>query len=71
MAAFAGIASFVIALYLSYQIFPNPGTGDTGYAGERFIFTAAVTTIVSVVATRVSKSHWEAERRETDVVRWH
>ena len=61
MAAFAGIASFVVALYLSYQIFPDPGTGDMGYAGGRFIFTAAVTIIVSVVATRVSKSHREAE----------
>lgn len=60
MAAFAGIASFVIALYLSYQIFPDPGTG---YAWGRFIFTAAVTTIVSVVATRESKSHREAEYR--------
>src|SRR3954464_11715866 len=63
MAAFAGIASFVIALILSYQIFPDPGTGDMGYAGGRFIFTAAVTTIVSVVATRVSKSHREAEQK--------
>ena len=61
MTVVAGIASFAIALFLSYQIFPDPGSGDMGYAGGRFIFTVAATTIVSVVASRVGKSHREAE----------
>ncbi|WP_298943541.1 hypothetical protein [uncultured Microbacterium sp.] len=70
MAALAGIAAFFVALFLSYQIFPDPGTGDMEYAGGRFIFTIAVTVVVSVVASKASKNRREEqERREAELER--
>ncbi len=70
MAAVAGIAAFFLALLLSYQIFPDPGTGDTGYAGGRFIFTVLVTVLLSVIASKISKNRREErERREAELER--
>lgn len=70
MAAIAGIAAFIIALVLSYQIFPNPGTGSMSYAGGRFVFTVAVTIAVSVIASKGSKSRREEqERRDAELER--
>lgn len=63
MAAVAGIAAFVVALFISYQIFPDPRTGDMGYAGGRFIFTIAVTIVVSVVASKASARRREEEQQ--------
>ena len=70
MATFAGIAAFIIALVLSYQIFPNPGTGSMSYVGGRFIFTVAVTIAVSVIVGKWSKSRREEqERRDAELER--
>ena len=70
LAAIAGIAAFIIALLLSYQIFPNPGTGSMSYAGGRFVFTVAVTIAVSVIAGKWSKSRREEqERRDAELER--
>lgn len=70
MAAMAGIAAFIIALWISYQIFPNPGTGSMSYAGGRFVFTLAVTIVVSVIASNASKSRREEqERRDAEIER--
>lgn len=70
MAAIAGIAAFIIALLISYQIFPNPGTGSMSYAGGRFVFTLAVTIVVSVIASNASKSRREEqERRDAEIER--
>lgn len=70
MAAIAGIAAFIIALALSYQIFPNPGTGSMSYAGGRFVFTVAVTIVVSVIASNASKrQREEQERRNAEIER--
>lgn len=63
MAAAAGIAAFLLALLLSYQIFPDPGTGSQGYALGRFIFTVAATVIVSVVVGKSSKKKQEAKQQ--------
>ncbi|MFJ6284659.1 hypothetical protein ACIQHF_16570 [Pseudarthrobacter oxydans] len=63
MAAIAGIAAFIFALVLSYQIFPNPGTGSMSYAGGRFVFTVAVTIAVSVIVGKWSKSRREEQER--------
>ncbi|WCD93083.1 hypothetical protein [Microbacterium sp. nov. GSS16] len=70
MAAVAGIAAFIIALFLSYQIFPDPGTGGLGYAGGRFIFTIVVTIVVSVIASKISSNRRaEMERHEAELAR--
>lgn len=70
MAAIAGIAAFIIALVLSYQIFPNPGTGSMSYAGGRFVFTVAVTIAVSVIVGKWRKSRREEqERRDAELER--
>ena len=65
MAAVAGIAAFFVALFLSFQLFPDPGTGNMGYAIWRFIFTIVATSAVSIAANNVSKNRrQERERHE-------
>lgn len=70
MVAAAGIAAFFLALLLSYQIFPDPGTGNLEYAGWRFVFTILVTIGAAVIAGKgTNNRRVDRERREAEMQR--